>query len=43
MAEESFWVDIKDTRQLQTLMRRLNQVDGVTDVHRVDDPEPQAG
>ena len=42
VAEESFWVDIKDTRQLQTLIRRLNNVDGVTEVCRVDDPQPQA-
>ncbi len=39
-AEETFWVDIKDTRQLQTLMRRLSNVEGVTDVRRVDDPQP---
>ena len=39
-AEETFFVDIKDTRQLQNLMRRLTQVEGVTDVRRVDDPQP---
>ncbi len=39
-AEETFWVDIKDTRQLQTLMRGLSNVEGVTDVRRVDDPQP---
>lgn len=41
-AEETFFVDIKDTRQLQNLIRRLIQVEGVTDVHRVDDPQPAA-
>jgi guanosine-3',5'-bis(diphosphate) 3'-pyrophosphohydrolase len=39
-AEETFWVDIKNTHQLQKLMRRLSDVEGVTDVLRVDDPQP---
>lgn len=39
-AEATLFVDIKDTRQLQTMMRRLTDVEGVTDVRRVDDPQP---
>ena len=39
-AEETFWVDVRDTRQLQALTRKLLEVDGVTEVRRVDEPTP---
>ncbi|MFH1569272.1 MAG: bifunctional (p)ppGpp synthetase/guanosine-3',5'-bis(diphosphate) 3'-pyrophosphohydrolase [Gemmatimonadota bacterium] len=37
-AEETFWIDVHDTRQLQTMMRKLLEVGGVTEVRRVDGP-----
>jgi len=39
MAEDTFWVDVKNTRQLQSLMKQLSQLEGVTHVHRVDEPD----
>ena len=39
MAEDTFWVDVKNTRQLQSLMKQLSKLEGVTHVHRVDEPD----
>ncbi|MEE2657938.1 MAG: bifunctional (p)ppGpp synthetase/guanosine-3',5'-bis(diphosphate) 3'-pyrophosphohydrolase [Candidatus Latescibacterota bacterium] len=38
--ENTFWIDVHDTRQLNNLSRVLMKVEGVTDVIRVDTPDP---
>jgi guanosine-3',5'-bis(diphosphate) 3'-pyrophosphohydrolase len=46
LAEDTFWIDVRDTKQLQGLVKKLRRVDGVTDVRRVDEaaaePPPEA-
>ena len=39
VVEDTFWIDVKNTRQLQSLMKKISQLDGVTHVHRVDQPD----
>ncbi len=39
IAELSFWINVKDTQQLQTIIEKIYQVSGVTDVRRVDEPD----
>lgn len=40
LAEDTFWIDVHDTRQLQRLVKKMRSVDGVTDVQRVDEATP---
>ena len=42
LAEDTFWVDVNDTRQLQGLVKKLRVVEGVTDVQRVDESMAKA-
>ena len=37
LAEDRFWVDVHNTRQLQGLIKKLHGVKGVTEVQRVDE------
>ena len=37
-AEQTFWIDVKDTRQLKSLIKSVGKVKGVSEVRRVDDP-----
>ncbi len=39
VVDDTFWIDVKNTRQLQSLMKKISQLDGVTHVHRVDEPD----
>jgi guanosine-3',5'-bis(diphosphate) 3'-pyrophosphohydrolase len=38
IAEESFWVDVQNIQQLQTIIEKVYRVSGVTEVTRVDEP-----
>ena len=43
MVEETFRIDVHNTRQLQRMVKKLLDVEGVTEVQRVDEtaaPEP---
>jgi len=40
LAQETFWIDVRDTQQLQTITRQVLEVDGVVEVRRVDEPVP---
>ncbi len=37
LAEQSFWIDVRDVRQVATILQRVSQVEGVIEVRRVDD------
>ena len=37
LVEETFWIDVHNTRQLHGLVKKLQDVEGVTEVHRVDE------
>ncbi|HJP34171.1 MAG: bifunctional (p)ppGpp synthetase/guanosine-3',5'-bis(diphosphate) 3'-pyrophosphohydrolase [Candidatus Latescibacteria bacterium] len=37
LAEDTFWVDVNDTRQLHGLLKKMRRVKGVTEVLRVDE------
>jgi GTP pyrophosphokinase len=37
VVEDTFWIDVHNTRQLQGMVKKLHGVDGVTDVQRVDE------
>ena len=39
-AEETFWIDVRDARQLEAMTEKLMDVDGVLEVRRVDEPLP---
>ena len=41
MVEETFWIDVHDSRQLQKVVRKLRGVEGVTEVQRVDEAAVQ--
>lgn len=40
LAEDTFWVDVNNTRQLHGLVKKLRSVKGVTEVQRVDESIP---
>ena len=37
VVEETFWIDVHDSRQLQRMVKKLRGVEGVTEVQRVDE------
>lgn len=37
LAEDTFWIDVNNTRQLQAVVKKVRGVAGVTEVHRVDE------
>jgi guanosine-3',5'-bis(diphosphate) 3'-pyrophosphohydrolase len=37
LAEDTFWIDVHNARQLQGLLKKLRNVEGVMEVHRVDE------
>ena len=37
-ATQDFWIDVKDTRELRAVLKRIRQVKGVIEVRRIDDP-----
>jgi GTP pyrophosphokinase len=41
LAQQSFWIDVRDARQLETLVQRIGQVEGVREVSRAA-PTPAA-
>ena len=48
VVEETFWIDVHDSRQLQKMVKKLRGLEGVTEVQRVDEaavepPGLQAG
>lgn len=38
LAVQDFWIDVKDTRQLRIILKKIRHVDGVIEVRRVDEP-----
>ena len=40
LAEDTFWVEVNNTRQLHGLLKKLRSVKGVTEVQRVDESIP---
>ena len=38
IAEESFWIDVQNIHQLQTIIEKIYRVPGVDEVRRVDEP-----
>ena len=38
-AEQTFWIDVRDVGQLQTMMKELLEVEGVLEARRVDEPD----
>ena len=41
-AIETFWVDVQNSKQLQELIRKVYQVEGVLEVRRGEIPQPRA-
>ncbi len=40
MAEQAFWIDVRDIQQLRTILARLQDVEGVLEVQRMNEPAP---
>lgn len=38
LAIEDFWIDVKDTRQLRAVLKKIRGVKGIIDVRRIDNP-----
>ena len=38
ISEQSFWIDVNDTRQLRSILEKIRQINGVIEVRRVDEP-----
>ena len=39
LAKQTFWIDVRDTQQLQAVIKNLTTVEGVTQVQRVYEPD----
>jgi len=38
IAVQDFWIDVKDTRQLRAILKKIRKVDGFIEVRRIDEP-----
>ncbi|MFA6107344.1 MAG: bifunctional (p)ppGpp synthetase/guanosine-3',5'-bis(diphosphate) 3'-pyrophosphohydrolase [Candidatus Latescibacterota bacterium] len=37
LAEQNFWIDVRDVTQMEVILQRVSQVEGVIEVRRIDD------